>query len=316
MTQNLKPVFATFTKNGVELALKIANIIGGEVFAPERFCVNGVKKLSDLKTWTAKYFYEASALIFISACGIAVRSIAPHVKNKFDDPAVIVIDERANYVIPVLSGHIGGANELAKNIAEIIHAQPVITTASDVNNLVPVDEWAVKNNCVIENPVNIKKIAAHVLENHYIGIAVTDENIKTPYPITLILRPRDLYLGAGCNKNTDPEIFYNAALKFLKSSGVSNLSLAALCSIDLKAQEPAMLNFASVNKIPFMTFSANELNNLQGTFTKSEYVLKITGVDNICERSAMLAAGENAVLLRSKFIIDGITFALARSISN
>ena len=214
-----------------------------------------------------------------------------------------------------MSGHVGGANDLARTIAEIINAQPVITTATDVNNLIAVDEWAVKNNCRIENPECIKKISADILENNNyknIGVAVTYENIKTPFHVTLILRPKILFLGAGCKKNTDSEKFARAAEKFLNDSGVNILSLNALASINLKANEPAMINFARDNKIKFLTFSADELKNLQGVFTSSERVKKITGVDNICERAAMKAAGENAVLLRNKIIIDGITFALAR----
>ncbi|MBR6901178.1 MAG: cobalamin biosynthesis protein, partial [Synergistaceae bacterium] len=223
------------------------------------------------------------------------------------------IDEAGNFVIPILSGHVGGANELAKKIAAFLHAVPVITTATDVNNLIAVDEWAVKNNCAIENPNAIKKISSEILEHHSVGVAVTNELQPAPFPVTLFLRPKNLILGAGCNRGISEKEFENASKIFLESSGVSALSLKALASIDIKSNEPALINFAKNHNIPFVTFTASELQELKGNFTSSEKVLKVTGVDNICERACILAGSEGAVLLRSKWIYKkDITLALAR----
>lgn len=281
---------------------------------PERFFYEGLEKIdAPLSEWTGKIFCETRALIFVSACGIAIRSIAPYIKSKLQDPAVIVIDEAGNFVIPILSGHIGGANELAKKIASFLHAVPVITTATDINNLIAVDEWAVKNNCVIENPNAIKKISSEILEHHSVGVAVTNELQPAPFPVTLFLRPKNLILGAGCNRGISEKEFENAAKIFLESSGVSALSLKALASIDIKSNEPALINFAKNHNIPFVTFTASELQELKGNFTSSEKVLNVTGVDNICERACILAGSEGAVLLRSKWIYKkDITLALAR----
>lgn len=141
----MNTVIAAFTNRGVKLALTLNELTGGKVFAPPRFSREGVNVIDvPLSEWTGKYFNEAQALIFVGACGIAVRSIAPHVKNKMTDPAVVVVDEAGKFAVPVLSGHVGGANELARKIAAFINAVPVITTATDVNNLTAVDEWAVK----------------------------------------------------------------------------------------------------------------------------------------------------------------------------
>ena len=306
-------VIAAFTNRSINLALRLAKFLNARVFVPKRLARDDVEVIDEaLSEWAGKYFHEAKALIFISACGIALRAIAPHIESKLSDPAVIVIDEAGKFVIPILSGHVGGANELARKISGFLHSQPVITT-TDVNNLVAVDEWAVNHDCAIENPELIKRVSGKILEGYEVGVAVTEQTQATPFPVTLILRPRNLILGAGCNKNTDPEEFEYAAKSFLDSSGVSVLSLKALASIDLKAQEKALVLFARNHNIPFLTFSASELQSLPGNFTGSQKVLSITGTDNVCERSCMLAAGEKAILLRSKAIYGGITFALSRN---
>ncbi|MBR0254023.1 MAG: cobalt-precorrin 5A hydrolase [Synergistaceae bacterium] len=311
-----KIIISAFTQNGINLALRLSNYFDVKIFVPERFKDSKLNIIEgNLSEWTGKYFHKAKALIFIGACGIAVRAIAEHVKSKLEDPAVIVIDEAGKFVIPILSGHVGGANELSLKIANFINAVPVITTATDVNNLVAVDEWAVKNDCVIENPEAVKIISGAVLEHKNIGIAVTEQNQITPFPITLYLRPKNLILGTGCNRGTDINEFENAALRFLNEAGVSILSLKALASIDIKSNEPALIKFAENHKIPFLTFSAKELSELEGNFTKSERVLKVTGVDNVCERACIKAGGEGTVLMRSKIICGGITLALARMIN-
>ena len=336
----MNTAIAAFTRNGVNLALRLADFLDGEVFAPSRFH----ELMSDknfhainepLSVWTGKIFHEVRALIFVGACGIAVRAISQHVSSKLYDPAVIVIDETGKFVIPVLSGHVGGANELARKIAGFLHAQAVITTATDINNLPAIDEWAVKNNCVIENPEAIKQISSFILDekagyavensqaieqipsetleaHSRIGVAVTCENIPVPFPVTLMLRPKVLVLGAGCNRGIAPEEFERDAKNFLDDAGVSILSLKALASIDIKRDEPAMKIFAEKHKIPFMTFTASQLQSLTGKFTSSQRVLEIVGTDNVCERACVFAAGEGAVLMRSKFVCENSTFALAR----
>ncbi|MBQ7155100.1 MAG: cobalt-precorrin 5A hydrolase [Synergistaceae bacterium] len=301
-----------FTNKGIALALRLSEFLRGSVYAPERFARPGVNVLDgSLTDWAGQHF--SGALIFVGACGIAVRAIAPHVRNKLVDPAVIVVDEAGKFVIPVLSGHVGGANGLARKIAGFLCAQAVITTATDVNNLPAVDEWAVKHNCAIKNPEAVRHISGALLDGRNVGVAVTCENIPVPFPVTLWLRPKVLVLGAGCNKNTDPAEFERDALDFLADAGVTVKSLRALASIDFKKNEPAMKIFAQKHDISFLTFGAAELQALRGRFTASEEVRRFTGTDNVCERSAVMAAGEGAVLLRSKCVYENVTFALARS---
>ena len=312
-SENKKIIIAAFTKNGINLAKKISCFINAKIFVPERFIEENFEKINaPLTEWTGKIFSNSDAIIFVSACGIAVRAVAPHIKSKLHDPAVIVIDEKANFVIPILSGHIGGANELAKKLADYLHAIPVITTATDVNNLAAIDEWAVKNNCKIENPSVIKNFSAEILENHNVGVAITHEINNQPFPVTLWLRPKNLILGVGCNRGISIEEFEDNVSDFLTGSGVSILSLNAIASIDLKKNEAALIEFAKNHDIKFLTFSAQELQNIKGNFTRSQKVFDIIGVDNVCERACILAAGEKAALMRNKTVYKNITLALSR----
>lgn len=309
----MNTVTAAFTRKGILTASLIAGALGGKVYAPSRLCSEGVCAIDEaLSIWAGRMFHEAEALVFVGACGIAVRAISPHITSKLTDPAVIVVDEAGHFVIPILSGHIGGANELARKVARLLNAQAVITTATDVNNLPAVDEWAVTHDCVIENAEVVKHVSGSLLEGERVGVAVTCDDVPAPFPVTLWLRPRVLVLGAGCNRGVSPAEFEECAHDFLKGAGVSELSLCAVASIDLKKDEPAIRAFAEAHAIDFRTFTASQLQALPGKFTASQTVMHYTGTDNVCERSAMLAAGEGAVLLRSKCVYGGITFALAR----
>ena len=169
-----------------------------------------------------------------------------------------------------------------------------------------------KNNCIIENPSLIKNFSAEILEGHSVGVAVTNELHAAPFPITLWLRPKNLILGVGCNRGISIEEFEDAVQDFLTSSGVSILSLKAIASIDIKSNENALIEFAKNHDISFVTFSADELRALKGNFTRSQKVFDITGVDNVCERACIMAAGEKATLMRSKTIYKNITLALAK----
>ena len=303
---------AAFSERGAMLALKIALAFGGSAWAPERYAGNGVLSFgASLDEWTGSRFEDSDAVVFVSSCGIAVRAAAPHLKGKCEDPAVVVTDELGKNVISLLSGHIGGANDLAVRVAEITGGRPVITTATDVNGITPPDSWAVKNGCVIENLPAAKQVAAELLSGHSVGVAVTDELIKTPYPVTLWLRPKDLTVGVGCRRGVDPDMLSACFLDFMKDSGYSPLSAAAFASVDKKKDEPAIIKLAESYKVPFETFSAEELMALPGTFTVSPAAAAAVGTDNVCERAA-LAASRGGYMVRLKTRYSGITFALAR----
>ena len=258
--------------------------------------------------WTRTWFGQAEALLFIGACGIAVRAIAPYVQDKIRDPAVLVMDESGQSVIPILSGHIGGANALAIELARKTGGQAVLTTASDVRGVPAIDTWACEQGMAIENPEGIRPFASAVLAGQGVGVAITERRIEPPFPVTLFLRPRTLILGAGCKKGADPERFEETARAFLSGQGVSLLSLRALATIDLKAGEPAMAYFCEKYRLPLLSFDAAALSAVPGRFSHSEFTLRVTGTDNVCERAAVAAGG---TLLAGKTVYPGMTFALA-----
>ena len=301
-----------FTDSGAALALRVAGLLGADAWAPEGRCLPGMQPLSEpIAAWAGRRFADRDALVFVGACGIAVRAIAPHLRSKTVDPAVLVVDEAGRHVVPLVGGHIGGANELAVRLAAWLDAEPVLTTATDLNGLPAVDTWAVRHGCAIENPAAIKQVAARTLAGHPVGVAVTEQLLDPPFPVTLWLRPRQLVLGVGCRRQVDASMLEEAVRDFLRGAGVSILSLAAVASIDLKAREPAILALCARHGLPFDTHTAEELAAVPGRFTASERVLAHTGVDNVCERAAVRTAG-NGVLLRGKTLYPGITLALAR----
>lgn len=289
-----------------------------------------------LEEWT-KANFRNDALIFIGSCGIAVRAIAPFIKGKTSDPAVVVIDELATYAISLLSGHIGGANELTVGIARFLGAMPVITTVTDVRGVFAIDTWAVKHGLKIANPERIKWISAQLLagetvsiqsslpvtDNLPCGIALCDKggDVLITHRTrrtrgsedALRLVPPVVTLGIGCHKGITLEALEHAYKLMLKKSSCHPLAIARVCSIDMKAQEPGILEFCHVHGLPYQTFSAQELRAVPGVYTASAFVKQVTGVDNVCERSAVLGSGAGGHLLTGKNAGNGVTMALAIS---
>jgi len=143
---------------------------------PGRLENAGITRAVNLSEFTEEAFAKADQIIYIGAAGIAVRAIAPHIVSKDRDPGVAVIDELGKFVIPILSGHIGGANDMAKILAQMLGSTPVITTATDINGKLAIDTWAVNHNMTVANIETIKHISAAVLENREIGIYTDSES--------------------------------------------------------------------------------------------------------------------------------------------
>lgn len=166
---------AGFTTNGCVLAQKIANELeGARAWAPHRIAETvGLPGFGSIGAWTGEAFAQGcDGIVFVGACGIAVRAVAPYVASKMHDPAVVCVDEAGRWAISLLSGHVGGANDLARRIARIVGATPVVTTATDVRGAFAIDEWAARCGLVIANPQLIKRVSGTLLEGGHVGVRV------------------------------------------------------------------------------------------------------------------------------------------------
>ena len=285
-----------------------------------------------LTAWTQTHFVSDEALIFIGSTGIAVRAIAPYVKSKTKDPAVVVVDELGAYSISLLSGHFGGANELATEIAGVLDAIPVVTTATDLHSVFAVDTWAKKQGLTIINSERIKWVSSRLLAGETLtlnsefpvagepptGIELSEDkgDILVTYRTSggaeeLRLVPPIVTLGIGCKKDTDVETIEDTFSLVLEKGGCHPAAIKQVCSIDLKANEPGILEFCRRRALPYRTFSAAALAAVQGKFTDSAFVKRVTGVDNVCERSAVLGSGKDGRLITQKHAGHGVTMALS-----
>jgi cobalt-precorrin 5A hydrolase len=331
----LKIAFFSFTGCGERLKERLSRWLlntGHEIFE--------LPELS-LKEQAAAAFEDADALIFVGAAGIAVRTVAPFVHSKISDPAVIVIDELGKWIVPLLGGHIGGGNELARSVAVFLEAEAIITTATDIHNIFAVDVWASKSNLVISSMEKAKKISASLLKGDKVrlksdfpidgippagivyggneqdlgrtGILVSVKRTVSGLaaedkPLQLI--PRRVYAGIGCRKGTGEDEIAAAFDTALESYALDPHSVAGLGSIDLKKTEAGLLAFGEKRSLACVFFDAAQLALAEGSRNASDFVRKTTGVDNVCERAAILASGGGKLLIE-KFARNGVTIAAA-----
>jgi cobalt-precorrin 5A hydrolase len=376
----MKVSIISFTLKGIELSLKIKKAFSGET--EEELCLytkcsHAEKSLTERKLteknlaekdlvesglsyveqplteWTGEQMKKRRSLLFIGACGIAVRAIAPFLTDKLNDVPVLVMDEQGRFVIPVLAGHVGGANELAVSLAERMGSTPVITTATDLNHCFAVDLFARRNALHIVNKDGIAKVSSRILAGEEVTMAVEEghfreeeagipgekrllEEINVPEGIRLVstesladvlvapasygqgrlltLRPKEYVIGIGCKRGKAAEQIDHFVHRVLKESGISMEQVAAFASIDRKKDEEGILWMSSHYGIPFVTYSAEELQQVEGTFHASEFVKSQVGVDNVCERAALRFSGPDGILITGKQAEDGITAAIVKRI--
>ena len=275
-------------------------------------------------------FSWADAMIFVGSCGIAVREIAPHVRDKRTDPAVLCVDELGHFVIPILSGHIGGANALAGKLAGCLSAVPVITTATDINHKFSVDAWAASQGFAIGSMKLAKAVSAAILEGdvpmasqlpvagNYPPGTVPGEtgplgihigwSTENPFIETLHLIAPVLHLGIGCRKGTARDAIAQAVETVLRENHIDKRAIRCAASIDLKAEEAGLLEYCKEQNLPIRFYTGETLAAVEGDFTPSAFVKSITGVDTVCERSAMMGADR---LIVKKTALSGVTVAVA-----
>lgn len=339
----MRAAIFSFSVRGAQLAKQIAEAMQNAGYKAEAMTVAKYAEaaglapmLPDYKAACAAAFASCDAIVFVGAAGIAVRAIAPHIKSKMTDPAVLSADECGNFVIPLLAGHIGGANELARYLAAAIGAAACVTTATDVNGLFAVDEWGARNNMVISSLAPAKDFAAALVAKEKVGLycdeafavagelpklverdstlpvgmAVTLDNTLMPFKTTVRLLPKIVHLGIGCRRNTPLENIEALVLPELEKLHLDLRSVVALASVDLKKDEQGLLAFAEKYQLAANFYTADELNSVAGDFTPSAFVKSIVGVSNVCERSAVRDSNNGRLLLR-KTSLNGVTLAVA-----
>lgn len=326
-----------FTIRGAALCVSLTkelNSLGFDATGFSKYSKEGLTVFNgSLEEFCKDAFLRSNAVIFIGAAGIAVRGIAPFITTKDKDPAVIVIDEFGEYVIPILSGHIGKANELAVKVAEITKGKAIITTSTDLNGKFSVDVWAGKNDLHIENIDNIKYVSAAVLKGEKIhfecdykvegklpefltkekanaGIHILKGKSDQLFAKTLILRPKEYFVGIGCRKNTREEDLEEFVTATLSKHEICCCLVNAIATIDIKEKEEAIIAFCKKHSYILKTYTSDELSEVKGDFSSSEFVKSIVGVDNVCERAAVLAS-KNGKLIINKKSRNGITVAVA-----
>ncbi len=254
-------------------------------------------------------------LIFIMATGIVVRAIAPLLKDKKTDPAVVVLDEKGDYVISLLSGHIGGANKLSKEIASFLNAQAVITTASDVQGKIALDVWAMEKGLYVENFEKLKKLSAKIVSGDKIKVRSEFNYQKKNMPAefvmvgageevemviagrttdedVLFLRPRILFAGIGCNRGTEMAEIEETMNEIFAQENLSLYSIMSLASIDVKKDECGLIEFAHNQGLDMVFFTKDELNDsaMKYDIAGSSVVEAATGAIAVAEPAALFAA--------------------------
>ena len=346
----MRTVVITFTHEGMKVAEKASSVMDGEnvIYCHSRCSGDysgAVTSFDSVGAVVKNEFNSCDRMLFICAAAIAVRSIAPYLKSKVTDPAVLVADESGRFLISLLSGHIGGANEWCEELAEAVGAVPVITTATDTRGMFAVDLFAKRHNMRIVNPAMIKEISGKILNGEPVGLTgsdtfmpmlrctearwngqvyVTDNNNgeyesgiqiitqtgeQMAYKKTLKLVPMDIAVGIGCKKGKSVQEIEEAVNSTFAENNLLKERIAVVSSIDIKADEPGIAGFARKYRVPYKTYSAEELSDIKGDFAESAFVKEKVGVDNVCERSACAASGGGDRLV-GKTACDGVTVAV------
>lgn len=327
-----KTVIFALTERGLGLSKKIEGALGSvEVLKPTALSNGGLKKEA------GRAFRRADALVFISATGIAIRCVAPLLKGKHVDPAIVVVDERGRFSVSLLSGHMGGANALAERIARATGATAVITTATDIWGLPSAEELAEKFSLVIEDPRKIKAANSAILEGKKVFVAdsnakrlkeikgsfknvftcrkslpeklggreaailITSRLDEVPIGIaerTLTLRPKEIIAGIGCGKGVGKSDIKKALLKAFNKAGLSILSVKAIATIDIKKNEKGLCALAKEMGIPIEAYPAKELVAVNYPSRPSKAVRDATGAGAVCEPAALLSSGAEKLCLK------------------
>ena len=295
----MRTVIITFTHEGMKVAKKASTVTDGEVtiYCHKR-CADDYKEnavpFDTVGSVIKSRFASSDRILFVCAAAIAVRTIAPYLKSKVTDPAVLVADESGKFLISLLSGHIGGANEWCEKLAD---------STGDETFSVLLKETEKQWNGQITFTDNING-------NYESGVQIithADENVV--FKRTLKLVPKNLAVGIGCKRGKSAREIEQAVKKALAANNLMPEGIAVVASVDRKADEQGIIEFAEKWKVPYKTFTPEYLSKIEGEFTSSAFVNEQIGVDNVCERSACAVSG-GGEKLAGKTADNGITVAI------
>ncbi len=353
MTTAENPPLAVWaiTPGGIELALALCRrfadarlYFSGRLAAPPELASGRRRPFVRLRPAVAEHFTDHTGHVFVMSTGIVVRTIAPLLESKTRDPAVVVVDEAGRHAVSLVSGHIGGANALAVSVARAVGADPVITTATDVNALPAVDVLAVEKGLFIENPTAVRHVAMALLEKRPLGLydplglfrdrlpgavpvdaggdpaaalaglqpaVFVDDRVADLPEKTLVLRPPSLVVGVGCNRHTPADEIHDFILAVLSAARLSPASVDCLASVDLKRDEPGLLAAARRLRLKIRFFSRAQLAEVENIQSPSQMVQKHIGVKSVCEAAALKAAPRGSLIV-PKRKIPNVTVAVVR----
>ena len=303
----------------------------------------------ELRQVVARLWPEVNGFIFIMATGIVVRLVAPHLAGKDQDPAVVVMDDAGRFAISLLSGHLGGANELACRCAFTTGACEVITTATDVNCLPSFDMLAKEEGWCIEDLSRVKILNALLLEGEEIAVFdptgrvrpffhgkgrlgfhetfiealqsgakgflfVTNRHLppQVVHDRLLVLRPRNLVLGIGCNSGTEAAEIEDLVCSQLKRLFLSIRSVSCVATATAKREEPGLLRFAEKYSLPVRWYESETLNEVSVPSPPSPHAIRAIGAAGVAEPAALLASAGGRLLLK-KVKAGNVTLAIAET---
>lgn len=350
----MKIAIIAITGNGARLgAILKEGLQDAELFVPAKcadLCGCPVNVFTgELKALVQRLWKEARGIVCIMATGIVVRIIAPLLQSKDKDPAMVVIDDAGKFSISLLSGHLGGANELAQDCASLIGATAVITTATDARGLPSFDLLAKKEGWVIEDLSRVKVLNTLLLEDEEIAVVdpsglveqyfsgcgrlsfhpdfkdalhsgakgylfVTNRGLPSQIrpPSLLILRPRNLVLGIGCNSGTEAEEIENVVQDNLNRLFLSMKSVGCVATAAAKSNEPGLLAFADKYFLPVIYYESIELNAVRTPSPASQHAMDAIGAAGVAEPAALLAS-QGGRLLLYKVKSGNVTLAIAET---
>lgn len=324
----MKIAAISINKYGDDLAKKIDQYVPLDVYSKYNI------KNFNIIDLTGKLMNDYEAIIFLSSTGIAVRSIASFIKNKVEDPAVIVVDVLGKYVISLLSGHLGGANELTGKVAEIIGAMAIITTATDNLGVIAPDIVAKKNGLIIDNIKTAKGIAALLVNGKNVVFDDEEKEIPKPkgyteklqdadgivyvtnkcrdvfhdknIPVLKLIR-QNIILGIGCKKNYSAETMIYQVKEKLKLYNIDERAVKEVISVEMKKNECAIIALSQYLEAEFNTFSIQEIKTVQQKYQGSDFVEKSIGIRAVCQPCVELS---NARILIDKMNLSGMTLCI------